>query len=188
MKCFALVIFVVMAYITMGHSKSLKGIYANGVSDYKGQRKPLVSPMANGIHETSYTRSKREIPQAIQDLQDLLTNSKRKCIKKLNISPSIANKALMFEENPTEKEKCLMACILQESNLMEKDSSRLSIPAITRIAADVSNNNALVISVAQAAAMNCNNMIKTDRPCEAAAQINRCISGAMKTNKLKLVY
>uniref|UniRef100_A0A1I8PCL8 Odorant binding protein n=1 Tax=Stomoxys calcitrans TaxID=35570 RepID=A0A1I8PCL8_STOCA len=166
----------------------LKSLYANSVTNYKGQRKPLASPMANGIHDSSYTRSKRQVPEAIKELQDILTRSKQECVKKLRVSSAMANKALMFEENPTEKEKCLMACILEKSELMDKNTNRLSVPAITSFAGKISDNNALVISVAEAAAVNCNNMIKTDRPCEAASQINKCISGAMKAHKLKLVY
>ncbi|XP_005183344.2 uncharacterized protein LOC131804645 [Musca domestica] len=187
MKFAATVIFFAFAYINLAHSKSLKNYYANSVTEYKGQRKPLASPMANGIHDSSYTRSKRQIPQAIQDLQDLLTNTKKDCAKELGFGSSVNDKTLLYEENPTPQEKCLMACILRKVNLMDKNN-RLSVDTIARIAGSVSQNNELVISVAVATANNCNNLISTNHPCEAAAQINKCIGGALKANKLKLFY
>ncbi|XP_061400620.1 uncharacterized protein LOC133336343 [Musca vetustissima] len=186
MKLSVTVIFFVLAYINLANCKSIKNYYANSVSEYKG-RKPLASPLANGIHDSTYTRSKRQIPQEIQDLQDLLVNTKKECAKELGFNPSINDKSLLYEDNPTPQEKCLMACILKKVKLMDK-TNRLSVDGIANIAASVSQNNQLVVSVAVATANNCNNLIRSNHPCEAAAQINKCIGGALKANKLKLFY
>lgn len=99
----------------------IKSYYVNSVSSYKGQRKPLVSPLANGIHDLSYTRSKRQIPEAIQDFQDLLTKSKDECAKEMGFASSISNKALLYEDNPTPREKCLIACILKKVKLVRTE-------------------------------------------------------------------
>ncbi|KAI8115416.1 hypothetical protein FF38_01645 [Lucilia cuprina] len=181
-----IIIFLVCIYFNAVNSKSLKSYYGNSINYSKGQRKPLASPLGNGIHD-NYKRAKRETSKGIQDFQDVLNNAKVECVKEMNMDPSIMEKSLMYEEYPTDEEKCLMMCMLKKTKLME-NVNKLSTNTIARIASMISENNPLVVSVAVAKANNCNTLIRANHPCEAAYQINKCIGTELKAAKLKLYY
>ncbi|XP_065366118.1 uncharacterized protein Obp19c [Calliphora vicina] len=182
----AIIIFCICIYFNVANGKSLKSFYGNSIDYSKGQRKPLASPWGNGIHD-NYKRAKREISKGIQDFQEVLNNSKVECVKELKMDPSILEKSLMYEEFPTDEEKCLMMCMLKKTKLME-NVNKLSTNTIARIAGMISENNPLVVSIAVAKANNCNTLIRANHPCEAAYQINKCIGRELKAHKLKLYY
>lgn len=73
--------------------------------------------MGNGIHE-SYKRAKRQVPKALMDFQEVLTNAKAECVNEMNMDPKTLEKSLLYEENPTEEEKCLMMCMLKKTKLV----------------------------------------------------------------------
>uniref|UniRef100_A0A1A9WX28 Uncharacterized protein n=1 Tax=Glossina brevipalpis TaxID=37001 RepID=A0A1A9WX28_9MUSC len=128
--------------------------------------------------------SNNEIPKNMQQFQDMLNETKFKCAATMRLNP---NKLLMNEDQPTMKEKCLMACILKRMKLMDPDY-KLSVPTISQIAGMISNENPLLISIAAATASKCNTAINAKEPCEAANLINKCIAGELKAHKLNLIY
>uniref|UniRef100_A0A1B0FRB9 Uncharacterized protein n=1 Tax=Glossina morsitans morsitans TaxID=37546 RepID=A0A1B0FRB9_GLOMM len=125
-----------------------------------------------------------EIPKNMQQFQDTLNEAKFKCARAMRLD---SNKLLMYEDQPSLREKCLMACILKRMKLMDSDY-KLSVPTISHIAGMISDENPLLISVAAATASNCNNAINAREPCEAANQINKCIANELKAHKLNLIY
>lgn len=116
-----------------------KSFYGNSIDLLKGQRKPLASALGNGIQD-NYKRAKRQlpqlpqlpqvsqvlqdiqskqhVPQAMQEFQEVLNNAKMECAQEMNMDPQIVEKPLMYEENPTDKEKCLMMCLLKKTQVV----------------------------------------------------------------------
>ncbi|KAM7347795.1 odorant-binding protein 19c [Cochliomyia hominivorax] len=179
-------IFSICIYINIANSRSLNSFYGNSLDHFKGQRKPLVSPFGNEIHD-NYKRAKRQVSKGVLDFQEVLNNAKLECVNEMNLNPQTLEKSLLYEEFPTDQEKCLMMCMLKKTKLME-NTNKLSAKTIARVASMMSENNPLVVSVAVATANNCNTMINAENPCEAAFQINKCIGGELKAHKLKLYY
>nr|AYN70631.1 odorant-binding protein 19c [Bactrocera minax] len=151
-----------------------------------GKRKPLMTREDPSTLE-DYKRTKRQLSQPLQDFQDFIITSKTQCAREMDINPNELQKALLYEDQPTPKEKCLMECILKRMEVMDKDDT-LSTSAIGRIADIIGENNALITSIAMATAENCKKFITAKDSCERAYQINKCIAAEMKMRKIKLIY
>ena len=54
----------------------------------------------------------------MQEFQDLLDKAKFECVEELKMDTKLMGKSLMLTENPTKKEKCLMACILKKTKMV----------------------------------------------------------------------
>ncbi|XP_014100435.2 general odorant-binding protein 19d [Bactrocera oleae] len=151
-----------------------------------GKRKPLMTREDPSTLE-DYKRTKRQLPGPLQEFQDFITLSKAQCAKDLNINPNELQKSLLYEDQPTSTEKCMMECILKRMEVMDKNDS-LSTTAIGHIADIIGENNALLTSIAMASAENCKKFITAKDSCERAFQINKCIGAEMKMRKIKLIY
>ncbi|XP_067634944.1 general odorant-binding protein 19d [Eurosta solidaginis] len=151
-----------------------------------GKRKPLLTREDPSDLE-EYKRFKRQSMTPMKDYQDFLTNSKMQCAVEMGIDPDDLKKSLLYAEQPTLKEKCLMECILKRLEVMDK-KNMLSVAAIGRIANIIGNNNPLITSIAMATAENCKAFITAENSCERAHQISKCIAAEMKMHRIKLVY
>lgn len=65
-----------------------------------------------------YKRTKRQLSQPLQDFQDFIITSKTQCAREMDINPNELQKALLYEDQPTPKEKCLMECILKRMEVV----------------------------------------------------------------------
>lgn len=65
-----------------------------------------------------YKRTKRQLPGPLQEFQDFITLSKAQCAKDLNINPNELQKSLLYEDQPTSTEKCMMECILKRMEVV----------------------------------------------------------------------
>ncbi|KAI9582173.1 uncharacterized protein LOC119637241 [Glossina fuscipes] len=154
-------------------------------SQYQQQQlKPAFNFASSPVNQKQMPIS--EIPKNMQQFQETLNEVKFKCANAM-IPRVDSNKLLMHEDQPSLREKCLMACILKRMKLMDSDY-KLSVPTISHIAGMISNENPLLISMAAATASNCNHAINAREPCEAANQINKCIADELKAHKLNLIY
>nr|AKI29000.1 odorant binding protein 19c [Bactrocera dorsalis] len=150
------------------------------------KRKPLMTREDPSTLE-DYKRTKRQLPQPLQEFQDFVTTSKTQCAKEMNINPNELQKSLLYEDQPTSMEKCMMECVLKRIEVMSKDDT-LSTTTIGHIADIIGDNNALITSIAMASAENCKKFITAEDSCERAFQINKCIAAEMKMRKIKLIY
>nr|QKN21538.1 odorant-binding protein [Zeugodacus tau] len=176
---------LIAGFICMMVVQSLDALNAD-VYKLSGKRKPLVTREDPTALE-DYKRTKRQLPQPLQEFQDFITTSKTECAKEMNINPNELQKALLYEDQPTPKEKCMMECILKRMEVMNQDDT-LSTSAVGRIADIIGDNNALITSIAMASAENCKKFITAENSCERAYQINKCIANEMKMRKIKLIY
>ncbi|XP_017474843.1 PREDICTED: general odorant-binding protein 19d isoform X1 [Rhagoletis zephyria] len=167
---------------------AFQSLNALDTNPYKlsGKRKPLMTRQ-NSLELGDYKRTKRQLTQPMQEFQDFITNSKTQCANGMGFSADELQKSLLYEDQPTRKEKCLIECILKRMEVMDKDNT-LSTAAIGRIANIVGNNNPLITSIAMATADNCKKFINAEDSCERAHQINICIATEMKMRKIKLIY
>lgn len=115
---------------------------------------------------------------------------KKVCSNQLGIPLSLIPQDLLYEENPTPKVKCVMACILQRLHLMTKNNL-ISTVGIERMADDVGNQNPLITAIAIALAEGFNERLKAKGikdPCEAGFLINQYIAQEMRKRKLDVPY
>ncbi|XP_030381611.1 uncharacterized protein LOC115629306 [Scaptodrosophila lebanonensis] len=120
-------------------------------------------------------------------LQQKVNAVKRRCLESLNMPLSYMQQTLLTASSATQQEKCLIECILKGAKLMS-NNNKLSTRMVSKLAGMASNDNELIMAIAIATAENCNRRVVATEPCEAAFQINRCISREIRNHKIKLMY
>ncbi|XP_037931870.1 uncharacterized protein LOC119666661 [Teleopsis dalmanni] len=181
----AAILLTTFCYLTLLSITNVYGSRSKAFSNILN-RKPLVSPEHPPALQY-YKRTKRGTPHTIKEFRNYLTNIKQQCGSEMGFQPKELEKNLLYQENVTPKEKCLLECILKRSGIMNK-SNRLSTRSVGRIAELVSQNNVLVVSIAVASAEKCNKFINAPDPCEAAYQCTKCIANEMKSRKFQAFY
>ncbi|XP_068158744.1 general odorant-binding protein 19d [Drosophila tropicalis] len=123
--------------------------------------------------------------QNLPQIQQMVDTSKSECLKQLKMPKQ--QRPLMRETRPTEQEKCLLECVLKKIKIMD-GNNKLSLPQVEKLTSLVTNNNKVAIALSCSLAQNCNRLITTKSPCEAAHQINQCISRQLESNRVKLKW
>ncbi|XP_055912567.1 uncharacterized protein LOC129946411 [Eupeodes corollae] len=115
---------------------------------------------------------------------------KRVCANQMGIPLSEIPQDLLYEENPTPKIKCVMACVLQRLQLMTKNNL-ISTRGIEKLADEVGNSNPLITAIAVALAERFNERLSSmniNNPCEAGFRINQYIAEEMRARKIDVPY
>ncbi|KAH8295924.1 hypothetical protein KR018_000704, partial [Drosophila ironensis] len=131
--------------------------------------------------EPIWTTINRNLPQ----VQGMIDAARLQCIEKLGLPKD--QRPLMRATNPTEKEKCLIECVLKKINMID-DKNKLSLSQVETLTGLVTQNNKVAIAISCSMAQNCNRAITETRPCEAAHLYNQCIGRQLDRNSVKLVW
>nr|ACY93560.1 odorant binding protein 19c [Drosophila melanogaster]ACY93572.1 odorant binding protein 19c [Drosophila melanogaster]ACY93573.1 odorant binding protein 19c [Drosophila melanogaster]ACY93591.1 odorant binding protein 19c [Drosophila melanogaster]ACY93605.1 odorant binding protein 19c [Drosophila melanogaster] len=123
----------------------------------------------------------RNLPQ----VQELVTAARMECIQKLQLPRD--QRPLVKVTNPSEKEKCLVECVLKKIKLMDADN-KLNVGQVEKLTSLVTQDNKMAIAVSSSMAQACSRGISSKNPCEVAHLFNQCISRQLERNNVKLVW
>lgn len=145
----------------------------------------------------------RNLPQ----VQELVTAARMECIQKLQLPRD--QRPLVKVANPSEKEKCLVECVLKKIKLVSSRTcvttrtkrslillirtqmdadNKLNVGQVEKLTSLVTQDNKMAIAVSSSMAQACSRGISSKNPCEVAHLFNQCISRQLERNNVKLVW
>ncbi|XP_034489473.1 uncharacterized protein LOC117793294 [Drosophila innubila] len=130
--------------------------------------------------EPVWTLIDKNLPQ----VQQMIDSTKENCMAKLGMKAP--QRSLIRETRPTPKEKCLVECVLKGIKIMDSDKNRLNLRRVEELTSLVTEDNKMAIALGCSLAQICNRSISTNKPCEAAHQLNQCIGRHLENNRVKL--
>ncbi|XP_043659861.1 uncharacterized protein LOC122624404 [Drosophila teissieri] len=131
--------------------------------------------------EPIWTVIDRNLPQ----VQELISAARMECIQKLQLPRD--QRPLVKVTNPSEKEKCLVECVLKKIKLMDSDN-KLNVGQVEKLTSLVTQDNKMAIAVSSSMAQACSRGISSKNSCEVAHLFNQCISRQLERNNVKLVW
>ncbi|KAH8323098.1 hypothetical protein KR074_003243, partial [Drosophila pseudoananassae] len=131
--------------------------------------------------EPIWTTINKNLPQ----VQGMIDAARRQCIQSLGMPKD--QRPLMKEPNPTEKEKCLIECVLKKIKMID-GTNKLNIAQVEKLTSLVTQDNKVAIAISCSMAQNCNRSITEKKPCQAAHLFNQCIGRHLERNNVKLVW
>ncbi|XP_001355621.3 general odorant-binding protein 56a [Drosophila pseudoobscura] len=147
----------------------------------RGQGFDLTKILVSRGTEPIWTVMVRQLPH----VQDMIDTGRRECIKELKLPKD--QRPLMRVSNPSEKEKCLIECVLKKTKIMD-DKNKLNLAQVEKLTGLVTQDNKMAIALSCSLAQTCNRSISAKNPCEAAHQLNQCISRQLERNNVKLIW
>ncbi|XP_060661475.1 general odorant-binding protein 28a [Drosophila nasuta] len=148
----------------------------------KGQAFDLGRLFGGKSGDPMWTLIDRNLPE----VQQMIDQTKQSCMAKLQMTGP--QRSLIREPRPTPKEKCLVECVLKGIGLMDSVSNRLNLQRVEQLTSKVTEDNKLAIALGCSLAQSCNRSINvpSNKPCEAAHQLNQCIGRHLDRNRVKL--
>ncbi|KAH8340490.1 hypothetical protein KR067_012489, partial [Drosophila pandora] len=141
----------------------------------------LASLIPNRGSEPIWTTINKNLPQ----VQGMIDAARRQCIQQLGMPKD--QRPLMKEANPSEKEKCLIECVLKKIKMID-DTNKLNLAQVEKLTSLVTQDNKVAIAISCSMAQNCNRSITEKKPCQAAHLFNQCIGRHLDRNNVKLVW
>ncbi|XP_023162263.1 uncharacterized protein LOC111593626 [Drosophila hydei] len=120
----------------------------------------------------------------LPEVQQMIERTKKSCLNQLKMPA--AQRSLIREPNPTEKEKCLLECVLKGIKIMDNGTNKLNLGRVEQLTSLVTEDNKVAIALSCSLAQSCNRAVTTQKPCEAAHQLNQCIGRQLERNRVKL--
>ncbi|TDG42511.1 hypothetical protein AWZ03_011060 [Drosophila navojoa] len=149
----------------------------------KGQQLPqfdLTRLFGGRSSEPLVTLLDRNLPE----VQQMIDRTKKSCLQQLRM-PAV-QRSLIREPNPTEQEKCLLECVLKGIKIMDDSTNKLNLRRVEQLTSLVTEDNKVAMALSSSLAQSCNRSVSTQKPCEAAHQLNQCIGRQMERNRVKL--
>ncbi|XP_034670047.1 uncharacterized protein LOC117902633 [Drosophila subobscura] len=147
----------------------------------QGQGFDLTKILASRSTEPIWTVMVRQLPH----VQEMIDTGRKECIQQLKLPKD--QRPLMKVSNPSEKEKCLIECVLKKTKIMD-DKNKLNLGQVEKLTSLVTQDNKMAIALSCSLAQTCNRAVTTKSPCEAAHQLNQCISRQLERNNVKLIW